>query len=119
MTEAQHQKAVFDWSRQPRIRSKYPELALLFHIKNETKEGATQVAIDRAQGVKKGVPDLFLPVARGSYHGLFIEMKTDKGRTSTAQDWWIDNLRKQFYYCVVCHGWESAVETLEEYLNHG
>ena len=33
-TEAQNQKALFDWSKQPEIRNQYPELALLFHIPN-------------------------------------------------------------------------------------
>ena len=68
--EYKHQIEVMKWSRQPCIREKWPELALLHHIKNETTEGEKQVAIDRAMGVKKGVPDLCLPVARGMYHGL-------------------------------------------------
>ena len=65
--------------QQSSIRSKWPELALLHHIKNETREGAKQIAIDKAIGVKKGVPDLSLPVPRGRYHGLYIEMKNDAG----------------------------------------
>ena len=34
ISEAQHQAAVMKWSRQPEIRSKWPELALLYHIPN-------------------------------------------------------------------------------------
>lgn len=117
VTEFQHQINVFKWSQQPSVRGKWPELALLFHIKNETKEGAQQVAVDRAAGVKKGVPDLCLPVPKGVYHGLYIELKTEKGRTSQAQDWWGEKLREQGYFWEVCHGWQSATRVLEWYLN--
>ena len=116
MTEAQEQATLFRWAAQPSIRGRYPELKLLHHVKNETKEGAAQVAIDRARGVRKGVPDLCLPVARGGYHGLYIEMKTAKGRLSTEQEWWLKELNGQQYRAVMCRGWEEAVKVLEEYL---
>ena len=48
--ESKHQQAVIKWSQQSSIRSKWPELALLHHIKNETREGAKQIAIDKAIG---------------------------------------------------------------------
>ena len=32
-----------------------------------------------------GVPDLFLPVPRNNFHGLYIEMKNEKGRVSVSQ----------------------------------
>jgi len=117
MTEAQHQSCVLKWSRQPSIREKWPELSLLYHVKNETRGGASQVAVDKSMGVKKGVPDLCLPAARGDYHGLYIELKTEKGRASDAQNWWIERLLKQGYFAKVCHGWESAVRVLEWYLS--
>lgn len=117
MRETQHQINVIKWSQQPRIRERWPELALLFHIKNETTEGAQRVAVDRAMGVKKGVPDLFLPVARGQYHGLFIELKNETGRANDAQEWWGTKLTENGYFWEVCHGWESATRVLEWYLS--
>ena len=115
--ESKHQQAVIKWSQQPGIRKQWPELALLYHIKNEEATSAKQVAIDKAMGVKKGVPDLFLPVARGMYHGLYIELKTEAGTVSDAQIWWGDQLVKQGYYWEVCHGWKSAIKVLEWYLS--
>lgn len=117
MTEYDHQKAVFSWAKQPSVRSKHPELSLLFHIKNETKEGARQVAMDKAAGVKKGVPDLMLPVARKEYHGLFIEMKRAGGKVSADQEWWMEHLEGNCYRCCVCYGWQEAAEVLTWYLN--
>ncbi len=117
MTESEHQRAVIRWSQQPKIRTKWPELALLFHVKNETAEGAKRVASDKAMGVKKGVPDLCLPVARGPYHGMWLEMKNERGRVSDAQKWWIKKLGEQQYFAVVCYGWQEAVKVLEWYLD--
>ena len=117
VSEAKHQQAVIKWSQQPAVRSRWPELALLHHIKNETREGAAQVAVDKAMGVKRGVPDLCLPVALDRYHGLYIEWKTETGRTSEAQKWWGEKLLEQGYMFEVCHGWESAVGVLEWYLS--
>ena len=117
MTEAQEQICVIKWSQQPSIRSQWPELALLHHIKNETKEGKAAVMRDKAMGVKRGVPDLSLPVPRGKYHGLYIEMKTEDGRASESQKWWGEMLLKAGYFWEVCHGWQSAVEVLRWYLS--
>lgn len=115
-TEAQHQTFVMKWSRQPSVRGEWPELELLYHVKNETKEGVKQVAIDRSSGVKKGVPDLCLPVARGQYHGLYIELKAPSGKVTDEQAWWVEALNKQGYFAEVCHGWESAVRVLSWYM---
>ena len=116
MRETRHQINVIKWSQQPSIRSRWPELKLLYHIPNETDGGASRVAIDKVMGVRKGVPDLCLPVARGKYHGLYIELKNETGKTSMEQDWWGEQLLGQDYFWEVCHGWQSAVRVLEWYL---
>lgn len=117
LTESQHQITLFRWAAQPSIREQYPDLKYLFHIPNETKAGPQQVAIDKAMGVKKGVPDLFLPVPRGAFAGLWVEMKTEKGRTSDMQKWWLKSMIDNGYHAAVCHGWEEAKEVLLWYLN--
>lgn len=119
MTEAQHQSYVMKWSEQASIRSKWPCLKLLHHVPNGGKRDKIEAAHMKQQGVKRGVPDLDLPVPRGKYHGLRIEMKDDSGRTSVDQDWWLGELREQGYFCEVCHGWQSAVRVLEWYLSLG
>lgn len=116
MTETQHQTTLIKWTQQPSIRQQYPELALLFHVPNERSD-KVQAAILKKMGVRRGVPDLFLPVPSGQYHGLFIEMKTEKGKASDDQLWWIDHLKANGYTCSVCYGWKHATEVLEWYLN--
>ena len=57
-------------------------MKLLHHIPNGGNRDVVEARHLKQQGVKKGVPDLHLPVARGSYHSLYIEMKAETGRTS-------------------------------------
>ena len=66
--EAEEQAALFRWALLSRGR--IPELDLLFHIPNGGSRHPREAANLKRQGVKAGVPDLFLPIARGKYHGL-------------------------------------------------
>ena len=116
MSEAQHQANVLKWSQQPSIRDKWPELALLHHIPNGGSRDRVEGRHLKQQGVKAGVPDLCLPVARCGYHGLYIEMKTESGRLTKEQKWWNGRLREQGYLCATCLGWEHAVWLLDRYL---
>lgn len=119
MTEDQIQQAVIRWSQQASVRKMFPQLALLYHIPNERKCTPQQGARLKRMGVKSGVPDLHLPVARGVYHGLYLEMKTEKGRVSANQTWWLERLRENGCCCVVCRCWEDAAHTLVTYLTEG
>ena len=113
-TEAGAQEALFQWTQYQQ--GKYPELKLLYHIPNGGKRDAkTAIALKR-QGVKAGVPDLHLPVARGGYHGLYIELKVGKNKATELQKEWIADLTQQGYLAVVCYGWQEAAEQLVNYL---
>lgn len=114
--EGEEQATLFSWAAMKR--GKYPELDLLFHIPNGGSRGKAEAARFKAEGVKPGVPDLFLPVARGPYHGLFIEMKRKKGgKVSDNQKAWIAALTVQGYLAVVCYGWKDAASLIEDYLD--
>lgn len=113
-TEAQHQSSLFKWTQA--IRQQYPKLKLLYHIPNGGKRDKIEAAHLKQQGVKKGVPDLHLPVARGKYHSLYIEMKDEDGRVSPEQSWWIEELRAEDNCCEVCYGWDEARKVIEWYL---
>ncbi len=59
---------------------------------------------------------MLVPVARGLYHGLWIEMKTRDGRLSREQKKVVPLLIEQGYYVSVCYGWEEAVCAIKLYL---
>lgn len=113
--ESGHQEAIFSWCDYNR--GKYPELALLYHVPNGGKRDAATARALKRQGVKAGVPDLVLPVARSGYHGLYIELKAGKNKPTELQKWWLEKLHDQGYFVMVCYGWEEAVQALSTYLD--
>lgn len=112
--ESAEQAALMEWCAWNS--GKYPELRLLFHIPNGGSRNKAEAAHLKRQGVKAGAPDLMLPVARGGFHGLFIEMKAAKGRLSPFQAEWIAALRGEGYRAAVCYGFGEARDTLVRYL---
>ena len=96
-SEHEHQKAVIEWAE---VKSgQYPELRLLYAIPNGGHRHKAVAAKLKAEGVKPGVPDLCLPVRRGEYSGLYIEMKAkwhgikrpQRPEPSEEQRWWLRN----------------------------
>lgn len=116
--ESAEQRALFQWANLQRC--KYPELEMMYHIPNGGRRDPKEAAMLKAEGVKPGVPDICLPVARGKYHGLYIELKRKHvGKTSAAQEQWIERLRAHGYAAFVCRGWEDASDLIIEYLKWG
>ena len=89
----------------------------VFHIPNGGSRNKMEAANLKRQGVKAGVPDLFFPVAKWGYHGLFIEMKYGKNKTTDAQDEWIRLLKKNDYLVHVCYGFDSARGVIDWYFS--
>jgi len=113
--ESQEQQRLFQWARMEE--GKFPELALLYHIPNEGKRSRITGRRMVAEGLKKGVPDLCLPVARGGAHGLYIELKrTRNWKITKEQESWMNDLMAQGYQVALCIGWEKAAEIIRSYL---
>lgn len=115
--ETAEQENLFRWARF--VSGKYPELDLMFHIPNEGKRTKSAGAQQRAMGLKRGMPDICLPVARGKYHSLYIELKAEGGRLSADQADQLMKLRRAGHAAEVCYGFEAAQETLLQYLSLG
>lgn len=115
--EDREQATLFSWA-QMKSRA-FPELELMYHIPNGGFRTKTEAARFRCEGVKAGVPDVCLPVARGGFHGLYIELKRrEGGKVSENQSKWIANLKQQNYEAVVCKGWEAAADAIIKYLSN-
>ena len=115
-TEAQEQEWLFQWAEAMRV-LRWPEIDLMYHCPNGGSRGRVEAARLKAQGVKPGVPDIFLPVARGRWHGLYIELKRRAGgRVSPDQDRMIRELTRQGYRAEVCKGWQAAADVIEDYM---
>jgi len=131
-SEAAHQTALFAWAALQLKR--WPELRWLHHIPNGGSRGdnAQSRAIRggqlKAQGVRTGVSDVSLPVKRGPYSGLYIEMKKpaekpkregSKGGVSDEQAEFGAFVQSQGFGFVVCYSWEEAAKIIEQYLTYG
>lgn len=97
------------------FRYSYPKFRLLlFSIPNGAKLHGDAVARAKqwqrlvGEGAVAGAADLFLAIPSGDYSGLFIEMKTKKGKQSATQ--------KAFEADVVENGFGYAVpRTFEQF----
>jgi len=118
MRQEEHNEQVrlFAWAG--REAEERPELGLLFAVPNGGRRDKVTGARLKAEGVKAGVPDVWLPVARQGYHGLVIELKADATkRASREQERWLADLMEQGYLAVVCHGCEEAKGVIRAYLS--
>src|SRR5574344_2592143 len=106
MSEASEQATLIKWCEFES--NKHPELKLIFHIPNGGSRNIGEAANLKRQGVKAGVPDLFLPVPMGKYHGLFIEMKVGKNVPTDKQVKWLTALDEQGYQVKLCYGFDEA-----------
>lgn len=113
MTEHHHQVLTVAW-----FRAQYPKLAsLLFAIPNGGQRNPATAAILKAEGLVAGIPDLFLAIPSGAFHGLFIEMKTPNGVLSQAQKRIHPLLVEHGYRVGMARGYEAAKLLLMEYMN--
>lgn len=113
-TEFQEQKALFDWAR---IAEKYyPELCMMFHVPNGGSRNPIEAVHLKSSGVKSGVPDICLPIPRGNFHGLWIEMKSETGKLSRQQRSWMTALREYGYSVATCFCAEEAMQIIKLYL---
>ena len=123
--EDEEQKALYHW--RDLMLGQFPELETMYHIANEGKRSKAGNAILKAMGLKKGVSDNCLPVRRGEYGSLYIEMKAPKykgvntreGKPSKEQLEFIDLMKRNGNAACVCYGWEVASAVIIHYLKGG
>ncbi len=92
---------------------------LTYHVPNGGHRVKAVAAKLKAQGVKAGIPDLVLTMARGGYFGLYIEFKAKPpfdAAVSPSQDACIQALLDQGYLAIVCRGSIDAMEAIRAYL---
>lgn len=95
----------------------YPELVLLHHCPNGGSRNKAEAIKMKQIGVKPGIPDLCLPVPKGKYAGLYIEMKCGDNKLQDTQKKMLTLLAENGHYCTVCYSSQEAIAVLEEYLN--
>lgn len=149
-TEHAHQTALFayaavaylhgfdvadEWSktgklpkRDPDAPPKVPALEWFHAIHNQGHGDKVRGANAKAEGVRKGVADTFLPWPNAGWHGLYVEMKkpterpkseTAKGGVSDEQRSFGEYAKRVGYGWAVCYDWEQAASYLRSYIEWG
>jgi len=124
--EHAEQSLLFEWA--VIIQDTYPELKYLhaipsgaklpYHHDSNGKRVSIQGARLKREGLKRGIPDICLPVPRGNWHGLYIELKrSNGGRLTPEQLDCIIFLNGQGYFACICNGFENAKAVIEWYIN--
>lgn len=99
------------------FRLQYPEYArLLVANANGGKRNRIEAAIMKGEGVTAGVADLTLYVPTEKYHGLLIEMKSEKGRQSQHQKAWQKIVEAQGYKYELCYSFDDFCIAIKRYL---
>lgn len=91
----------------------------LFAIPNGGARTPIEAKILKGEGVKPGVFDLQLPLARHGFHGLWIEMKADDGVVSEHQEAWRRRMDRAGYATRVCWSWDQARQAISAYVRLG
>ena len=112
--EAIEQAKVVAWARANE--NNYPYLWLLHCSLNGLKRTKNAQGKAKQQGMLSGVPDLFLPVKNNNFVGLYIEMKSTKGRVSVEQSRYLKCAAENGYSVVVCYSAVEAINTIKSYL---
>ena len=89
---------------------------MIFAVANGGSRHKLEAINLKRQGVLAGVPDIFVDVPVGKYHGLRIELKVGKNKATEKQKEMIERYNKMGYKAVVCYGADEAIKTLEDYL---
>lgn len=112
--EDREQASLFEWA--DGHASTVRELGLLIHFANGGYRHKAVAAKLALLGVKRGVPDLLLPVPRSGKSALFIELKAGKNKATPEQAAWIDVLNRAGNLALVCNGWIEAARAIATYL---
>lgn len=99
-------------------------LSFIFAIPNGGKRDKITAGKLKAEGVKPGVPDIFVPITTPQFAGMFIEMKRTKSAgkakgvvAKDTQTPYHSYLVAAPYAVAVCYTWREAVTALQTYLN--
>lgn len=104
------------------LKSEYPNLRGKFTATvggASLKSGPASYNKLRASGYLPGIPDVLIFKAHLPFHGLFIEMKTPRGRVTEEQQAVHAALREEGYLVEVCRTFKAFKFVVNTYMNCG
>lgn len=119
LLESDLQKAIIRWSST--LEPRFPEFKWIYHIPNGGKRNSFEAQGLKDQGVRAGIWDLALDVARGGFHGWRCELKKPGSNPvlRPEQAEYGVFLEQQGYCCIVSSEFEQVKEHLLRYIGGG
>lgn len=115
--EFQMQAALFTWARNPAVLAKYPGINLLEGSLNGVKLSKAQAGKAKAAGMLKGSHDIKLPVPKGGFTGLSIELKAGKNKPTEEQIEHGEALIEQGWKVLyIWDDWTEVKDEIERYM---
>lgn len=112
-SEHKEQTMLINW-----FRLQYPRYnKCLFAIPNGGARHIRTAIKLKEEGLLAGAPDLFLMIARDNKHGMFIEMKSKKGKLQQNQVEFLAQAEVMGYATAVAFGFDDAKKNIINYLN--
>lgn len=99
----------------------YPD-ELIISIPNNLVRNCVQARNATYEGLVSGIPDLMIPVGRGTYLGLWIELKRKEtptlknGVASQRQIAIIKHLNSRGYLAKIIYGFDAAKKFIDDYM---
>lgn len=116
-SEDTEQICVIQWAEWNTRR--YPELRWLHHCPNGGSRNKQEAVKLKQMGVRAGVSDLCLPYPKGTYCGLYIEMKHGTNKQQPTQKEFLADMAAAGHYVATCYSAADAIAVLEIYLQLG
>lgn len=112
--EYQIQVSIFQWISFHE--KKYKGLDLAYSTASGLKLPIGSIVKAHKVGIiKKGLPDIVIPVSRKGFHGLYIELKTDEGKPTKEQVEFVKRLNEEGYLACFSYGFKETISKLEYY----
>lgn len=121
--EHEHQCALIAWAHRVRLQPASdvePGATIGFYllaIPNGGRRTPREGARLKAEGVKPGVSDLLLPLRRGGFAGLWLELKAPGEKPNPRQREWIERMRRAGYCAEWRDSWDKAAQVITDYLD--
>lgn len=110
------QKAVIEWYDYQYPPSHEYHHLLVYNQNGSVNLGKIKGAILKLMGVRAGIPDLTLYLARGGHNGLLVELKTEKGRITKDQSIFHKRLTNAGYAVEGSHGVDNSIALIKRYI---
>ena len=94
----------------------HPEARKILHVPNEGKMSEIAGAILNKEGRRKGVFDLHLPLARGGFHAMWMEVKIPGDDLTAEQRIFMEQVKRDGCHAIVVWTSQEGIDAVLNYL---